>query len=61
LGWGCSGGGGAGWLGFGEQAEQQHFQPQARLHALAQLLLTAFELGLPAQQRCLADAPRQIR
>ena len=58
--WGCSDGGGANRLRFGEQAEQQHFQPQTRLHALAQLLLAPLELGLPAQQRCLADTPGQI-
>ena len=40
---------------FCQQPQKQHFQPQARLHALAQLLLGAAQLGLPLQQAGPAD------
>ena len=42
-----------------QQAQQQHLQPEARVHAVAQLLLAAPQLGLPFQQPRLADAPGQ--
>ena len=45
---------------FGQQAQQQHLQPEAWVDAVAQLLLAALELGLPLQQPGLADAPGQL-
>ena len=59
---------GRGWGGragldgrFSQQAEQEHFEPEAGLNALAQLLLASLELGLPAQQLRFADAAGEGR
>ena len=46
---------------FRQQPQEQHFQPQARLHALTQLLLGAPQLGLPLQQAGPADGLRKAR
>ena len=50
-----------GGFGFRQQTHQQHFQPQPRLHAQAQLLLTSPQAGLPLQQSLPADALGQLR
>ena len=47
-------------LGFCQEAQQQDLEPQAGIDAVAQLLLTAPELGLPVQQLCFADAAGQL-
>ena len=45
---------------FGQQAQQQHLEPQPRLHAQPQLLFAALELGLPVQEPRLADPARHL-
>ena len=47
--------------GLRQQPQQQHLQPEAGLHAVAQLLLAALELCLPLQQARLADRPSHPR
>ena len=44
---------------FSQKAEQEHFEPEPGLNALAQLLFAPLELGLPVQQLRLADAAGQ--
>ena len=47
-------------LGLCQEAEQQDFEPQPGIDAVAQLLLAALELGLPVQQLRFADAAGQL-
>ena len=46
---------------FRQQAQEQHFQPQARLHALTQLLFRPTQLVLPLQQSGATEGLGQIR
>jgi hypothetical protein len=41
-------------LGVSKKAQQQHFKPQPRLHALTQLLFAALELCLPVKKSLTA-------